>query len=144
MCNPQANASAHGVLGRPVATGGPKVKPLEFTQLVRWSEKSWSCEAFNGVSEGLEIDDDAWTGKDPEALRVAARIVAFRLHKRGLPARWARKGYGRGFCRHADLGLAGGGHTECPTTNLILWLKFVYMVKRELRRGNFRHEWGIV
>lgn len=132
LCDPHHEASAHIVLG-------PRGR--EATQLVPWGEKAWACVAYNSRSDNLEIEDRAWTGEDPEALAVAARIVAYRLHKRGLPARWARKGKGRGFCRHYDLGAGGGGHTD-PTTSLRTWLRFVFMVKRELRRGGFRPMWG--
>jgi hypothetical protein len=38
--------------------------------------------------------------------------------------------------------VVGGGHTD-PTTSLWRWMKFVYMVKREYRRGGFRHVWGV-
>jgi len=70
---------------------------------------------------------------------VLARIVAYRLHKRGLPPVWSHR---RGFCRHADLGAAGGGHLECPTTDLPLWRHFVTLVRSELERGGFRATWG--
>lgn len=136
LCDPGHEASAHVIL----APGGK-----EATQLVAWSEKAWACVAFNSVSDNIEVADSAWDGTDPQALKVAARVVAYRLHKRRLPARWVR---GRallrgepGFTRHYDLGQAGGGHTD-PTTSTIRWLRFVLMVKRELRRGNFRPEWG--
>jgi len=132
LCNPAAQASAHVIL----APGGDAA-----TQLVPWAEKAWACVAFNAVSDNIEVADGAWDGSDPQALRVAARVVAFRLHKRGLPARWTRDGSQPGFCRHYDLGAAGGGHTD-PTTSLVRWLRFVWMVKRELRRGGFRPEWG--
>ena len=136
LCNPAREASAHIILGRPKAGA-----PLEATQLVRWSKKAWACVAFNSRSDNLEIADDAWNGHDKEAWRVAARITAYRLHVRKLPPRWARNGQGRGFCRHYDLGIAGGGHTD-PTTSTIAWLKFVFRVKWEYHRGGFRESWG--
>jgi hypothetical protein len=133
LCNPKADASAHVVLRE---DGG------EATQLVAWDEKAWACVAYNGISDNIEL---AWskgqTWGKPQ-LRVAARIVAFRLHKRGLPARWMRAGSKGGFTRHRDLGALGGNHTECPTIPLPLWLWFVARVKYELRRGHFRPEWG--
>jgi hypothetical protein len=115
---------------------------LEATQLVPWGKKAWACVEFNSRSDNLEISDDAWNGGDREAWRVAARIVAFRLRERGLRPRWARGGCGAGFCRHYDLGAAGGGHTD-PTTSTVQWLRFVARVKFEYARGGFRNSWGI-
>jgi hypothetical protein len=137
LCEPTHAASAHVILGRPKRSA-----PLEVTQLVRWSLKAWACMAYNSRSDNLEIADAAWTGADPEAWKAAARIVAYRLKKRGLPPRWARRGEGRGFCRHLDLGTAGGGHTD-PTTSLVVWLRFVARVKFEYYRGGFRPDWGV-
>lgn len=136
LCDPAHQASTQGILGRPKPGA-----PLEFTQLVGWSKKAWACMAFNSRSDNLEIADAAWDGTDPEAWRVAARIVAFRLKKRGLKPRWARGGNGSGFCRHYDLGAAGGGHTD-PTTSTVQWLRFVARVKWEFLRGGFVDSWG--
>ena len=138
LCSPGHEASAHIVLGRT-----SRKAPLEATQLVPWGKKAWACMAFNSRSDNLEITDDAWNGGwDKEAWKVAARIVAFRLKKRGLPPRWARNGRGKGFCRHYDLGASGGGHTD-PTTSTVEWLKFVARVKWEYARGGFREHWGV-
>jgi hypothetical protein len=136
LCTPSYQASAHGVLGRPKPGA-----PLEFTQLVPWSKKAWACVAYNSRSDNLEIDDHAWDGTDPEAWLAAARITAYRLHVRKLKPRWARGGKGKGFCRHYDLGADGGGHTD-PTTSTVKWLKFVFRVKWEFRRGDFAAWWG--
>lgn len=132
LCNPAAQASAHVVLREDGA---------EATQLVPWSRKAWACMAYNSASDNLEMAGFASRGYGLAQLRRAARIVAFRLHKRGLPARWARGGQGQGFCRHYDLGAAGGGHYD-PTTSTAKWLAFVALVKLEHRRGHFRHDWG--
>jgi hypothetical protein len=72
---------------------------------------------------------------------VAARIVAFLLHKHNLPGRWAQHGQGSGFCRHFDLGAAGGGHDD-PTKDDGIWQTFVQRVLHELERGGFRDTWG--
>jgi len=131
--------------------------------MVGWNEKAWTQGDFNSVSEGIETDDICWTGKldvehpgdprrsDPKvvaALDTAARIVAFRLHKRGLPATWVRgakllQDTGRGFTRHVDGGAIAGGHA-CPVAlgDTVRWQYFVSLVKRELKRGDFRKEWG--
>ena len=48
------------------------------------------------------------------AVEVAtmANIVAYLLHKHGLPPTWAKHGAGHGFCTHYELGAAGGGHKD--------------------------------
>lgn len=137
LCSPEHEASAHIILGRP-----GRLHPLEVTQLVPWGEKAWACGAYNSRSDNLEIADGAWDGTDPEAWRVAARIVAYRLKKRGLKPRWARGGKGAGFTRHLDLGIDGGGHSD-PTTSTAQWLRFCARVKWEYLRGGFRRSWGI-
>lgn len=131
LCNPKAQASAHVVV---------REDGCEATQLVKWDEKAWACMAFNSVSDNIELAGfhDKLGVKE---LRVAARIVAFRLKERGLPPKWSRTGKEPGFCRHYDLGLAGGGHSD-PSKSLPYWLKFVVLVKYEAARGKFRANWG--
>ncbi len=129
--NSRAEASAHDVLREDGA---------EATQLVRRSEKAWACAAYNAVSVNLELagSGPAWP---LEELWRGARIVAFYLHENGLPARYARLGIGRGFCRHKDLGALGGGHVD-PIMPPSLWRAFCLMVKAEAARGGLRAEWG--
>lgn len=108
------------------------------TQLVPWDRKAWHAGAFNSLSEGVAIA--GWASKtralSPGGRRFA-RIVAFRLRRRGLPARWARDGGGRGFCRHADL--QSDRRDPMP---LGRWLTFVALVKFEHAREGFRERWG--
>lgn len=130
--NPANQASAH------VVYPGSAV-PGEATQMVAWSDYAWAEAAYNPVADDVESADAIWLGHDEEGLHVLARIVAARLHARGLPAVWSHR---RGFCRHADLGQAGGGHLECPTTDLALWRRFVRLVQAEHERGHFRPSWG--
>lgn len=121
----------------------------EATQLVPWDRKAWACVNFNSVSDNVCTPDWIWsrdvlTDEARFAMQTCARVVAFRLHKRELPAEWIR---GRdllnlsGFTRHFDLGASGGGHSD-PTTDMHRWLTFVGMVSAELNRGRFRAEWG--
>lgn len=131
--NPANGASAH------IVFPGSAV-PGEATQMVGWDSYAWAEAAYNPTSDEVESADAIWLGDDPEGMKVLARIVAFRLHVRGLPPVWSHQ---RGFCRHADLGAAGGGHTQCPTTNLTLWKHFVSLVKAEADRGGFRKTWGV-
>ena len=135
MCDPKHEASAHLIV---------REDGREATQLVPWNRKAWACKFYNSMSDNIETPDWVWAGpmtKEKEkVLRVCARVVAFRLHKRKLPAKWAGKS-GKGFIRHYDLGGAGGGHTD-PTTNPHRWLQFVEMVRQEAERGGFRRTWG--
>lgn len=113
--------------------------PGEATQMVSWDHMAWAEAAYNPVADDIESADAIWLGHDDEGLNVLARIVAARLHARGLPAVWSTR---KGFCRHADLGAEGGGHLACPTTDLNLWRRFVGLVQLERERGGFRPHWG--
>lgn len=136
--NPANRASAHIVFPG-------SAEPGRAAQMVEWRDLAWAEAAYNPVADDIESADACWTveadGKvaDEAGLAVLARIVAYRLHKRGLPALWSHR---TGFCRHADLGQAGGGHLECPTTDMALWRRFVSMVQHEHERGGFRANWG--
>ena len=136
LCNPKAQASAH------VLTEGNGTRVDEATQLVPWDKKAWACASFNSASYNIEVDDNAWDGTDPDALRVAARIFAFICDKTGIPAVHSKDPlHQQGIVRHVDLGRAGGGHTD-PTLDMVLWRRFVKMVGAELDRGGFRKTWG--
>ena len=130
--NRHSQVSAHLVL---------KEDGSEATQMVPYSKKAWHCAAFNSRSVGLEMAGFAKAGYGEREWAVAARIVAFLLHKYALPARWARGGSGPGFCRHYDLGAAGGGHHD-PTTDDAVWEAFGARVEAEAKRGGFHSTWG--
>jgi len=130
--NPANRASAHVVFPGSALPGVA-------TQMVAWDDMAWAEAAYNSTSDEVESADAIWLGHDPEGMKVLARIVAYRLHIRGLPPHWSHT---RGFCRHADLGQAGGGHTACPTTNIPTWRHFVRLVQYEHQRGGFRGHWG--
>lgn len=133
LCNPQAQASAHLVLQE---DGG------EATQLVPYGDKAWHVAAYNPFSIGLECA--GFAGKLPAGqLRVAARIVAFLLHKHQLPARYIGGRVTRkGWSLHQALGVQGGGHHD-PGFTLWRRLWFGALVRYEKVRGGFRAEWGI-
>ena len=130
--DPANRASAH------VVYPGSAV-PDHATQMVAWEQMAWAEAAYNPDADDIESADAIWVGGDEAGFAQLARIVAYRLHKRGLPAMWSTR---RGFCRHADLGAAGGGHTECPTTDLAKWRTFVRAVQHEHELGGFRDSWG--
>ena len=140
LCDPASQASAHVIV---------REDGMEATQLVPWDRKAWACASFNSASDNIETPDLIWTmpptPEREQVMRICARVVAFRLHKRRLPAAW-RTGADLldlpGVTRHIDLGRAGGGHTD-PTTDLTRWVTFMSMVETELARGGFRSSWGV-
>jgi hypothetical protein len=130
--DPKNEASAH------IVFPGSAV-PGHATQMVAWDQKAWAEAAYNPTSDDVESADAIWLGHDWQGFHVLSRIVAYRLHQRGLPAVWSAE---RGFCRHGDLGEQGGGHTACPTTDPHLWRLFAAAVQHEHARGGFRRTWG--
>ena len=79
-------------------------------------------------SDSLELEGFEKDGFADAELDAAAAIVAWGLHRRGLPCRWAEHGEGEGFCSHYDLGPAGGGHFDI-TTDRAVWLAFAARVE---------------
>lgn len=137
LCNPVSQASAH------VVTEGNGTGVDVATQLVPWHLKAWTEGEFNSCAYGIEVDDNAWDGTDPGAFDRAARLFAFICSKTGIPPVWSRNPlHDPGIVRHADLGRAGGGHTECPTTDLTVWRRFIRQVAAEADRGGFRRTYG--
>jgi hypothetical protein len=135
---PSSQASAHIVYPGSAAPG-------EATQMVRWSQKAWAEAYYNPDSVEVESADAIWLGHDPAGFHQLARITAYFLHHYNLPDRELNATgvvHGSGFCRHADLGQLGGGHTACPTTDLHLWNAFAGLVRSEYQRGGFRLTWG--
>jgi hypothetical protein len=111
---------------------------LEFTQLVPWGRKAWHAGAMNSASEGVSAAGYAakFNVRSEQSKRLA-RIVAYRLHKRGLKARWTTNPVSGGFCRHADLQT-----DRSDPMSRAKWIVFVGMVKAEAARGGFRRRWG--
>lgn len=114
----ESRVSAHLVLRR---DGG------EATQCVPMDKKAWHACNANPYSDSLELEGYVKDGFPDAELDTAAAIVAWGLHRRGLPPRWAEHGQGEGFCSHYDLGAAGGGHFDI-TTDRNVWLGFANRV----------------
>ena len=137
LCNPAARASAHVVL---------REDGLEATQLVPYDMKAWACMGYNGQSINVEMAGLASKGYGDEELRVAARVVAFFLHKYSLPASHVKPDLsgrlGRGWSLHQDLGPIGGGHHDPGFSPAKAWW-FGRLVAQELARGGFRRAWGV-
>src|SRR5206468_9676515 len=96
--------------------------PNEITQMVDYAHYAWTEEAYNATSVEIECADAIWLGLDPKGFEQLAHIVGFLLHHFGLNPVWDIH---HGFCRHGDLGIAGGNHPSCPTTSINRWKHFV-------------------
>jgi len=114
----RSQVSAHYVL---------KEDGSECTMMVRPANKAWACCSFNPVSESIEMAGYEDKGFSDAVLNAHAAIVAFRLRSNDLPPRFAEKGIGAGFCRHLDLGAAGGGHKDWTLSDSV-WESFVTKV----------------
>lgn len=137
LCDPRAEASAHVILNEDGS---------EATQIVPWEKKAWACVGYNSVSDNLELAGYASKSYPLKQLRVAARIVAYRLKVRGLPPKHVVPRYvgdvaAEGYTFHSDLGQVGGGHHD-PGFSKAQALLFDGLVKYEYHRGGFRKDWG--
>ena len=112
----------------------------EATQMVELENKSWHACNFNPRSIGVEMAGFAKKGFGAPEWSAAADIIAWLLKSHGIPARWAEKGIGAGFCSHYDLGAAGGGHND-PTTDPVVWNNFVVLVQTAYQRA-MPDSWG--
>lgn len=117
--NPKSAVSAHYVL---------RDNGQEATQMVDLSNSAWHVRQFNSCSIGIEMAGFASKGFNAVEWDAAAAMVAYLLHRYHLPAEWSRDGSGSGFCRHYDLGEAGGGHSD-PTTDNVVWGGFIQRVQ---------------
>jgi hypothetical protein len=138
--NPANEASAHLVYAGEVGRSAGRC-----VQMVRLADKAWTEAADNAEGVSVECGDAMWLGHDPEGFARAARIAGWLLRHEHLPAAWVRHPHTthyRGVTRHADGGVADGGHTVCPTADLELWRQFVARVKGELLHGGYRAAWA--
>jgi hypothetical protein len=100
----------------------------EVTQMVPLSEKGWHVCNANPYSIGIEGAGVEAQGFSDAWWRGMATIVAWLLHRYGLPCRWAQGGAGDGFCSHHDLGPAGGGHDDPVAVGAPQWMTFIGLV----------------
>lgn len=102
---------------------------LRAVQMVAWGNKAWHACNFNPFSEGIEAAGYAAKGLGAPEWAALAAIVAFRLRANGIPCQVATAANNwTGFCQHADLGVAGGGHHDI-THDPAVWSAFVKMVE---------------
>jgi hypothetical protein len=127
------HVSAHLVL---------KEDGTEVTQMVAFGHEAWHVVAFNDRTLGLEMAGFASKGFGAPELASMARVVAYLLHRFNLPVQWPQHGAGKGFCRHYDLGKAGGGHSD-PTTDPAVWAHFCGLIASEAKKGGWpAAPWG--
>lgn len=130
---PQTKVSAHFVYPG-------SAKPNEITQMVAYRDYAWTEADYNPTSVEIECADAIWQGKDPSGLEQLAHIVGYLLHHFKLAPQHSTSD---GFCRHGDLGKAGGDHLSCPTTNMTLWNHFAARVITNYKAGGYRTTpWG--
>ena len=129
---PQSQVSAHFVFPG-------SAEPNEITQMVRYHDFAWTERAYNPTSVEIECADAIWLGDDPDGLEQLAHITGYLLRRFRLPAVWS---HDRGFCRHGDLGVAGGDHPSCPTADMTLWKHFCRRVSANHNAGGYRTFWG--
>jgi hypothetical protein len=102
----------------------------EATQMVAWRNKAWAVCVFNPISESIEAAGFSAKGLGAPEWAALAGIVAFRLKANSLPCQQATAANDwMGFCQHADLGAAGGGHHDI-TPNHDIWTTFAELVAR--------------
>lgn len=131
--NPRANASAHLV----VREDGRQV-----TQLVPLALKAWHAAAYNSRSVGVEHANVTAKGYSTDAQLVeSARIFGWLCLHLKIPPRWARAGHGPGVCYHAELGAAGGGHSQCGP-DAAGWLRFLELLQENAAAGGYRSKWA--
>lgn len=113
--------------------------PNEITQMVTYASYAWTEAAYNPTSVEIECADAIWLGMDPDGFEQLAHITGYLLHHFGLPPVWS---HDHGFCRHGDLGVAGGNHPSCPTTDMKVWRSFIKKTQTHYHEGGYRKEWG--
>ena len=144
LCTPTVRDRTGRVISGPDASAHLVVREDggECTQLVHLSEKAWHAAAYNPHSVGVEHANVTAKGYATDAeLRESARIFAWLCWHLGVPAQWARGGVGRGVVRHLELGVLGGGHTQCGPWDSG-WHRFLTLLAEETQRGGFRKTWA--
>ncbi len=91
-------------------------------EYVHAGDKAWTVASYNPVSVNCELcgfaawTTDTWRHEHENMLRNCAAWIAEESRRYGIPIRKLTpaeaQGSGRGVCAHADLGAAGGGHTD--------------------------------
>lgn len=112
----------------------------EATQCVPWTLPAWHAVNANAYTIGIELAGFTAKPNNPRQIAIAARIVGYLGHKFGIPMKQS-DAYGRnGICRHKDLGLYGGGHSDPGGFD---WEAFLASCKSEYNWGHYRTEpWG--
>lgn len=122
----------------------------KFAQQIPIAGKPWTQAGWNPHCISIECADAIFLGHDPEGFQRLARIIAGLCHYEGIRPRWISGAElivnPNGFTRHHDLGVLGGNHPQCPTTDIRKWLTLTTLTHNEFLKGGFRdrHEWGLI
>jgi hypothetical protein len=100
----------------------------EVTQCVALNDNAWAVCAYNRQTISIEGAGSEANGFSDAWWAMMAILVAWLLHRYDLPCRWAVDGVGDGFCSHADLGAAGGGHHDPTAVDSPRWAQFQHQV----------------
>lgn len=106
-------------------------------RLVPDSDKAWTQAAYNPDSlsiEQIEWADKpraAWLKQNAKQLENTATWCAYWSHKYGIPLVQSTS---HGVCQHRDLGVAGGGHSDCGPNYPI---DFVLKRAREIKKAKY-------
>ena len=114
----------------------------EATQQVHLADKAWAVCAFNSRSVSIEMAGYAKSGYSPALLQAAADVAAYLASHLQIPIRHARGGVGPGICSHAELGAAGGGHSD-PSRDPAFMDTFVAMVAASFAKHDFPTAWDV-
>jgi N-acetyl-anhydromuramyl-L-alanine amidase AmpD len=115
-------------------------EPGHIAQMVAYADMAWAEKSYNRTSVEIECADAIWLGHDAAGLEQLAHITGFLLHKFALKPKHEIFG---GFCRHGDLGIAGGSHPVCPVkVPNAHWDHFMVLVKKHYDAGGYRAHWG--
>jgi N-acetyl-anhydromuramyl-L-alanine amidase AmpD len=100
----------------------------EVTQCVALDANAWAVCAYNRQTISIEGAGSEANGFSDAWWATMATLVAWLLHRYDLPCREAASGVGDGFCSHADLGAAGGGHHDPAAVGTPRWAQFVRQI----------------
>ena len=94
----------------------------EIGEYVHRQDKAWTCASYNPYSVNAELCAFAgWSSAEwnnhANMLANCAQWIAEESAHYGIPivklSASEAQGSGRGICQHKDLGVAGGGHSDC-------------------------------
>jgi hypothetical protein len=102
---------------------GADDKPGVIGEYVSRNNKAWTQAEFNGAAVSIELcgfaawTEAEWKNNHHTMLENCAAWIAEEAAHFGIPivelSASQAQGSGRGVCQHCDLGVRGGGHSDC-------------------------------